>query len=808
MLKPNTGPRWRSERTKEIALKAFAIVLAALLITLPSTETHAVAATTGPVSIAVKTPQFGFNVLPGSVRRIFATVTNGATNQVNWTVSSGAGTISSTTGSWVDVTAPATGTSCAYAFDGTNWSVTSATTFTVTATSVDDSTQSASTKFNVCNPAVQLSVVPFYRTLYANQSADVQSLILGSVNDNVHWAITAQPSGGDGKLSDVASRDTVFRASVAGRYTLTATSTADPTKTSSAIMYVTGHPMPYRVTPNGTEPVDCSVDPAMKGPVYEVGPSQTYKTLASVPFPTMTPGSTVRLHNEDTTGVNPTTFFEYVQISQAATLAQPVRMCGVPDAAGNLPIMDGSNATGRSDTSIYAAGYALVTLHNPGWWTYYPNFSSASYIAVEGIHFRNAKTGYSYVNPNGTPGGAWTDGSACIRINQGHNTAFVGNDYDNCGDGVFTAWNGSSGWGSSDLNVLWEGSHFHNNGAVGSYLSHQAYLQAWGEIVQFNRFDSYKQGAFGSNLKSRGIQSIIRYNYMGDGAARQMDLIEVQDAPMFMSFDSYLSGGANSYHSLYLSKENYPADVIAAEQEAWNSHFVYGNIYQNSSSNVPIHFSMDHDGGDSDRKGNLYWYNNTFYEALCANCQGQTWTLFDTTGGGGNFYPQVEYGTVQIFNNVIFMEDGTRPFFQWNNYAPFIGVAGKNLIGVNWGSNDETGGPGTGWNSYSATTGYQNAANLASHLTGFNNTNLIPITAKPFDSTTWILNSNSAGSAEIPTAMCEMPVRFAFLPSLGYAVPRIGAANVGATDTVAETASMMTSIAGSAGYNTHYANCR
>jgi len=45
------------------------------------------------------------------------------------------------------------------------------------------------------------------------------------------------------------------------------------------------------------------------------------------------------------------------------------------------------------------------------------------------------------------------------------------------------------------------------------------------------------------------------------------------------------------------------------------------------------------------------------------------WTLFDTTGGGGNFFPQVEFQTCRRYN-VIFMEDGTR-HLQWNNYAPY-----------------------------------------------------------------------------------------------------------------------------------------
>jgi hypothetical protein len=53
-----------------------------------------------------------------------------------------------------------------------------------------------------------------------------------------------------------------------------------------------------------------------------------------------------------------------------------------------------------------------------------------------------------------------------------------------------------------------------------------------------------------------------------------------------------------------------------------------------------------------------------------------------------------------------------------------------------------------------------------------------------------------------------MPTRFAYLPSLGYAVPRISIPNVGATDTASDTATQINAIAGGGRYNTRYSNCR
>jgi hypothetical protein len=829
-----------SQDKKEIVLNLFAVLLSAILVAQPvaKTTTNKTAQTPNQpvlvtvdassevrsgqpaqaqpqggsaVGITVGQPPFGFNVIPNSTRRIFATVTNGSTNQVSWALKSGTATISSNSGSWIDVVAGNTGTSCSFTGTGaTGYGVTSSTQFTIEATAVDDVTKKADITFNVCNPTVQVSTIPFYRTLYANQMADVQSLILGAVDQTVHWAITSQPSGGDGGLSDSTSRDTVFSATVPGRYTLTATSNADPRQTSTSIMYVTGHRMPYRVTPNQTVPVDCTVDPSMLGTVYEVGPSQTFKTLASIPFPTIMPGSTVRIHNEDTSGTNPTTYHEYFQISQPAAPDQPVRVCGVPDSRGNLPVLDGANARGRSDASDYSGGLGVVDIMSSSNWSYWPAYTGVSNIVVEGLSIRHAYPTYNYVTPEGATT-AWSTFGSCIRVQEVHNAAFVGNDLGFCGNGIFSEFTGGS-WGTSSFNLLIDGNNLHDNGVVGDTHEHQLYLQAWGEVVQFNRIDNYTAGASGSNLKSRGIQDVIRYNYFGDGAARDMDLGDVQDAPEFMSFEGLLGGGAGSSKAVYPA-QNYPADTVAAWQEAWNWHFAYGNIYQNSSSGVPIHFAMDASGGETARKGSLFWYNNTFYETVCSTCSGQQWTLFDTSAGGGSLDAQVEFQNIQAYNNIIWLDDPTRPVFNWNDYDAFIGTAGKNLMTANWGSNDMTdGGSGTGWATTTTPWGvgifYQNATEMSLHLTGFNSSNLLTTSSIPFDPNTWTLKGNQAGSASIPSAACEMPVRFAFLPSLSYAVPRIASPNLGATDTATQTATEMNAIAAGAKYNTRYSNCR
>lgn len=719
----------------------------------------------GPISIAITQPSYGFNVLPGSVRRIYATVSNGITNGVNWSVSGG-GSLSASSGNWVDVTAPSTGSSCS--IEGTeSYTITSARQLTLTAESQESPAQTASITINVCNPAVQVNVVPFYATLYAGQKADVQAFVWGSVNHNVAWAITAEPNGGDGVLTDSTNQDAVFSATVAGRYTLTATSAADGTKTNTATVYVTGHSMTYEVTPSETMPVDCTVDPALTGRTYDVGPSQTYKTIRSVPWATLAAGSTVRIHNEDTTGASPTTYYEYFQLAAKATRIQPVRVCGVPDSRGNLPVIDASNAVGSSTVSVYSAGYAAVGIGTTGWaGVYTGTWTGSQYLIVEGLKIQNAKPPYTYTTPAGAEGTAWPAFSACIRLFASMNTVVRGIDANNCGLGFFSDFNAGNGF-AAVVNTLYEGNHLHNNGIAGSDTEHQMYIQGWNELVQFNVIDGYQSGAGGSNLKGRGFPEIIRYNRFGDGAARQLDLVDNQDAHPYTTFEGYLGVNTASFRSYY-PQDAYTADLLAAAVEAHHADFVYGNTFVNTTAGVPIHYATDSGSLEDDRIGTLWFYNNSFYEPVCDGCGNWRWSLFDTSGGGGNNFPEIEWPQIQVVNNAIWMDAPKEPYFSWDSLATQFTTFGVNAINANWGTGSTAGGDGSGWDAQLSAHAFPGAG-IGPDTTGVSN--LLGVSSEPFNVTTFVPNEAliNAG-ASLPATVARLPVRFQYGPSAIQAV--------------------------------------
>ena len=227
--------------------------------------------------------------------------------------------------------------------------------------------------------------------------------------------------------------------------------------------------------------------------------------------------------------------------------------------------------------------------------------------------------------------------------------------------------------------------------------------------MQFNLIDEYQSGALGSNLKARGFPDIVRYNYFADGPSRQLDFVDNQDAGPYTTFEDYLDGGAHSYRATY-PRDAYSADLLAAVVEAHHSDYAYGNIFVNTQAAVPIHYSDDHGSLENDRLGTLWFYNNTFYEPLCKGCPAYRWCLFDTSAGGGNDYPEIEWPQIQVHNNAIWMDSPAQPIFYWNNRATQFTVFGKNVINSDWGNGNLKGGDGTGWSDDTSSNAFQGQA--------------------------------------------------------------------------------------------------
>ncbi|MGH9615417.1 MAG: hypothetical protein ACRD28_01665, partial [Acidobacteriaceae bacterium] len=293
-------------------------------------------------------------------------------------------------------------------------------------------------------------------------------------------------------------------------------------------------------------------------------------------------------------------------------------------------------------------------------------------------------------------------------------------------------------------------------------------------------------GAQGSNFKSRGFPDVIRYNHFGDGAARQLDMIDNQDAVNYSTFEGYLGGGTGSYRTVYPA-DAYTADLLAATVEAHHRDYVYGNTFFNTKAEVPIHYFSDMCDVDANRLGTLWFYNNSFYEGTGTQWR---WFLFDTTAGGGSQNcPAIEWPQIQVLNNAIWMNSPTKPYFYWNKEVnQFTTFAGANAINANWGSGNTAGGDGTGWaaansaySSQGSTSPYafQGASNTADTV---GVSNLIGVSSPPFNLTTFVPNSELIDrGSHLPASWPKLPVRFQYGPS-AIQLPRNHPLTIGAME--------------------------
>lgn len=750
------------------------------------------------------------------------------------------------------------------------YTLSSSVTATITAQLVDDNTKTATFPLLVCgnsgatlaNGTSPLGVTPAYVQAFQSQQIDLTSFNTGVSNEAVTWAITSQPTGGNGTLSDTSNRDTVFSATVTGRYQLTATSSINGA-TGSAIIYVTTTGIPSAGPMADTHAIlqPCVVDPAMTGTDYEVGAGKAWADLSTIDPTTIPAGSIIRLWNEDTTGTNPTVYNNYFNITASGTAAQPSYVCGVVDSLNNEPIIDATNATGNTNAVTSLAGYGVIYTYPSGshfgYWA--AGSLGPSYWTIADLHVRNARgssnfipqhsllsstytgggsfsgTGvcnvsYSvgYPAPTGTitvtsgtpssgititnegngvlsapttatvstntatcsgtisvsstagPGSAmaWNSGAAGVYLGSGTYNSLRGMDIDNNATGVYGLANGNNAWATITQYTDVFGNYVRGSGVSGSSLSHQMYIEGFFNVIEQNYFDSYTSGASGSNIKTRGIENIIRYNAQASGSntARDVDMVEVQDAPAYVDFITLLSGTSSSA---------IPMDVIAGYQESYHKDFVYGNAINNTSTGdvFQVHYFEDHSGLMAARTGDLYFYSNTMPSSA---------QVFDTSYGGysatGYFQPEIH-----AQNNIFWARNTTGvssklvlPLLQsvfmdnvTNLYETGTMVITTPITGGNYNAGGATG----FGNQCDGNCPWPITSPQQTHYFDLTSANYLLTSTLPYNSSTFIPVSGSAAigaASAISGAPALLPARYEYNLSTGLVSARSSSADIGA----------------------------
>ena len=646
---------------------ALALCLASLLRShqtspapLAATPRFALAADQEPVTLTADAPRYGFPALAGSVRCFNVQIGGGSSSTINWSVPGGGavflpvtrGTATTVAAGLpmqcIRITAPPGHLTVAGAAGAATLSSTQV--VTIHAQSVDDPSKFVDTPFYIAANTTRVRIVgAAYQQVFLGQEANVTADVQGNTDQGGSWTITASPAGSTPTLADADKRTVTLRAKTAGRYTLAFASAADPAQTGTAIVYMAPSPAPaFSSSPNKTRPVPCEVDPAFTGAIFEIGPGQKYPDFVATPSAdTVKPGTIYRFHNADSTGASPTVLHNYLQVVNSGTPAQPIVLCGVPDSAGNLPILDGDHATGQAGVAQGGACFvsAIVCLNAGGYTKGHPTgpYQAAplgpNFITVAGLHIRNT---HGTLFPPGVKSGPETPyqgAGGCIFVQSGTQIDLLGLDLENCANGVYTTENENNGFSATTIAVSIRYNHIHKFGNENSGSEHALYIQTFFGLVEGTLIDEpLVPGKVGSCIKWRGIDGIFRYNSCPAGVGRDFDGVGVQDDSSYVDLTRWIDHGN-------MAANDATADIVAGLNETlYNGDWFYGNLIHQASGEA-LHYRDDHDSLMAERTGQFYVYNNTVDNAL------MIFGIGDAQNGGSHYLDPVLHATNNIFWN-------------------------------------------------------------------------------------------------------------------------------------------------------------
>ncbi|MCK4545659.1 T9SS type A sorting domain-containing protein [candidate division WOR-3 bacterium] len=346
---------------------------------------------------------------------------------------------------------------------------------------------------------------------------------------------------------------------------------------------------------------------------YEVGQGMTYENIGDVPWESINAGDSVLINYR----AEP--YREKWVIARTGTGLNNIVIYGVPGSGGELPVIDGQNATTRQELSYWSEERGIINIGGSNYPSQIPN-----YIVIENLDIRNARPPYSFTDDQGQAGN-YSNNASSVYVIEGDHITVRNCIIHDCGDGFFVSHNAS--------NVLVEGCYIYDNGIEGSIYQHNNYTEAKGIIFQYNYFGHLRTDCNGNNLKDRSSGTIIRYNWI-EGGSRQIDLVD------------------SDYSEIY-------------NDTSYRKTFVYGNILieQSNEGNSQIcHYGGDGGNTSQYRKGTLYFYNNTVISKrsgyttllrLSTNdeyCDARNNIIY-VTENGNNLALLDAHGTINIRNN-------------------------------------------------------------------------------------------------------------------------------------------------------------
>ena len=387
------------------------------------------------------------------------------------------------------------------------------------------------------------------------------------------------------------------------------------------------------------------------GTTYEVGPGKPYANIGDVPWETLGPGDTVLIYWRSQP------YKEKWVIAVQATETEPLVVRGVPNEQGERPIIDGSDATTRSQLDYWNEPRGIIKIGAAS----NPNVQTATWIVVENLDIRSGRPSYQFTDDQGNSQ-HYSENAASFYVEDGQHIILKNCIIHDSGNGIFVSAD------SRDITI--DGNWIYDNGIENSYYEHNTYTEAIGMVYQFNHFGPLRDGCGGNNLKDRSAGLIVRYNWI-EGGNRQLDLVDAEDNQDIVNDPSY------------------------------RQTFIYGNILiepDGAGNSQILHYGGDSGTTSDYRKGTLYFYNNTVVSTRSGNTTLMRLSTNDETADARNNILYVtasgdklamldETGVLHLHNN------WTKPGWQ-GSHSGLTGTIyddGGNITGSDPGFVDESG---------------------------------------------------------------------------------------------------------------------
>jgi hypothetical protein len=304
--------------------------------------------------------------------------------------------------------------------------------------------------------------------------------------------------------------------------------------------------------------------------IYRVGPGQPLADVGDVPWESIDAGDSILIH------WRAAPYREKWVICRAGSESSPIVVSGVPGPGGELPVIDGEDATTRSALNFWSESRGVIKIGGAN----VPPDMMPAHIVIENLDIRGGRAGNTFTGRDGLT--AYADNCAAIYIEKGENIVIRNCDLHDCGNGLFCS--------HLTTDLLVEGNRLYDCGNVGSIYHHNNYTEAKGIVFQFNYFGPPKVGADGNNLKDRSAGTVVRYNWI-EGGNRQLDLVD------------------SDFSSLI-------------DDPRYRETFVYGNVLiepDGAGNSQILHYGGDSGDPTRYRKGTLHFYHNTVISRRSGN---------------------------------------------------------------------------------------------------------------------------------------------------------------------------------------------